>query len=233
MNNMTYMKKNGWRAAFAFLAAGCAFATPANAIQVDYTILNINNVPGIGDVVGSGLDILNLTNPVTGQQNLQTGVPSALLKLGTLSLSSGDNCGGLPCSGPLVSGPGGPAPLTFQFKSTINSTSVTQDVTLNYTWTPIVDQTGTFKYGTHLVFTDFAIAPIVLDFGFERLQISWQFPQDLLVDPLTPDTVTADIHAILMLLPEPASLSLFGLGLAAISARARRPSRDPSLIKHS
>lgn len=221
MNDMRHMKKNGLRAAFAFLVVGCAFAVPANAIQVDYSIPNpsINNVSGIGDLGGTGLDTLDLTADPMGSQNLQVGGPSALVTLGTLAFTVGDNCGGYNCvTGPLHSNP---APLTFQFKATIGGVDKYQNMTLNYTWTAFTDPTDpTLKTGAHLVFTDFATTPIILDFGFERLMVSWQLPSALSVDLNVSNTpATTTLQAILSLIPEPASLSLFGLGLAAMRRR--------------
>lgn len=232
MNNMTDMKKSSLRGAFALLAAGYVFATPASATLVDYSISNSTDVVGIGDTTGEPnalYDALRLINPQTGQQDLQRGVPSAILVLGTLQFAVGSNCGISGCAtGPLFSNnsPGGPAPLTFQFDATINSTTLHQSVQLNYTWTADVDPNdNTNKLGAHLVFSDFAITPIILDFGFERLRIAWQLPDSLNVNDLNNSDLspTTPLRAILTLLPEPASLPMFGLGMmVAMGARMRR-----------
>ncbi len=228
---MKGIKKIWLPAAFGLLF-GNFFCLPVEAKLVTISTDVVNNVTAIGSLTSSAYDQLNFVENSGETLDL---VPDLVpnpnvtqtITLGFANYSMNQNCKFLECSGPVSYNnpdPSSPfAPLIFS----IVSEGVKQNVSLGFTWSTsnvIEDDIGGYlRVNGSLVFSPFNTT-FVFHNGFDTLLITLQPPQNVIeysnMNPNEPKPV--EITALIQLLPEPSSLPLFGIGLAAWALARRR-----------
>ncbi len=238
---MKGMKKIWLPATFGLLF-GNFFSLPVEARSVTVTTSDaVDNITAIGNLAESQFDIVdfghgsstvNLTPDLVPNPNLAQSIT-----LGQLTFAADQgNCGSAGCSGPVVK--------TLQFS--VFGTGKAQVVDLTFTWDTswFIDPdlgplrqdaclsfnngaTGTAcnpsdspNGGTQVV-SSFLPSPFRIPYGFDSLLITLLQPQDI-IQPVDAQIYSYDIKALVQLIPEPSSLPLMGLGLAALAFARRR-----------
>ena len=227
---MKGIKKIWLPAAFGLLF-GNFFCLPVEAKLVTISTDVVNNVTAIGSLTSSAYDQLNFVENSGETLNL---VPDLVpnpnvtqtITLGISNYSMSQNCKFLECSGPVSYNnpdPNSPfAPLIFS----IVSEGVKQNVSLGFTWstTNVIedDINGYQRVNGSLVFSDFNTT-FVFHNGFDSLLITLLQPDNVtnfFDNPNQPMPI--EIKALIQLIPEPSSIPLFGIGLAAWAVARRR-----------
>ena len=229
--------KKIWLFAVFGLLACNLYSLPAEARSVTVQSTTAADITNIGNLAGlsTTLDIVGFEGQSVTTELIPDLVPNPNVEqrivLGLLSYTAGQNCVGSVCSGPQVK--------TLNF--TINSEGLSQVVNLTFTWDTEVSQdpftgattrdfgclsfnngaTGTAcNGGTHVV-SSFLPSPFVFNYGFDSLIITLLQPQNI-KQSVDETEITYEILASIQLIPEPSSLPLLAIGLAAWTFARKR-----------
>ena len=216
---MKGIKKKWLPAAFG-LMAGMALSLPTEAVVVPIETTSSTNIIGIGadPDSGSSYDQVGFFGgPVNPSPDLTPNIVSPMteITLGHVTFLVDQNCIGA-CTTTSVPG-------TLQF--TITSLGETKTVDLGFTWSnsPRTDGPDSRSNGT-LVFNSFTPTPLVFTSGFESLVMELLKPQPFIVATgvTDPDQTNLNIKAnVYLIIPEPSSLPLLGIGLLAFGLNRR------------
>ena len=220
---MKGIKKKWLPAAFG-LMAGMALSLPTEAEVVPIVSTNSNSYTQIGDTTSgaSTYDEVGFFGATVNPDLIPNLVsPLTTITLGQVQFTAGDNCGGNACDTATFPG-------TLQY--TITALNQTKTVDLGFTWSN--SPTGpdpNIRYGGTLVFTPLSPTPLIFTSGFEHLVMTLLTPQTLIV---TADAIPRfrDVQAdVRLIIPEPSSLPLLGIGLLAFGLNRRSRAKATAL----